>query len=98
MKDSRTRTIINALMHNWTYLHGVPETITSGRGSQFLSQERKDLLKLSGIRHTHTTAYYPQINGLAERTIQTIKKFLRAMLNNTNWCNYLPLTMLALRS
>ena len=98
MKDSRTQTIINALMHNWISLYGVPETITSDRGSQFLSQEWKDLLKFLGIRHIHTTAYHPQSNGLAWRTLQTIKKSLRAMLNDTNWYNYLPLLLLALRS
>ena len=98
MKDSRTQTIINALMHNWISLYEVPETITSDRGSQFLSQEWKDLLKFLGIRHIHTSAYHPQSNGLAERTIQTIKKSLRAMLNDTNWYNYLPLSLLALRS
>ena len=68
-KDSRTQTIINALMHNWISRYRVPETITSNRGSQFLSQEWKDLLKFLGIRHIHTTAYHPQSNGLAERTI-----------------------------
>ena len=98
MKDSRTQTIINALMHNWISRYGVPETITSDRGSQFLSQEWKDLLKFLGIRHIHTTAYHPQSNGLAERTIQTIKQSLRAMLNDINWYNYLPLLLLALRS
>ena len=59
MKDSRTQTIINALMHNWISLYGVPKTITSDRGSQFLSQEWKGLLKFLVIRHIHTTAYHP---------------------------------------
>ena len=74
IKDSCTETIINALMHDWISLYGIPETITSDRGSQFLSQEWKDLLKFLGICHICTTAYHPQSNGLAERTIQTIKK------------------------
>ena len=100
IEDLRSQTIINALMHNWISLNGVPKTITSDRGSQFLSQEWKNLLKFLAIRHVLTTAYHPQSNGLAARTIQTIKKSLRAMLNDTNWYNllYLPLTMLALRS
>ena len=61
MKDSRTQTIINALMHNWISLYEVPETTTSDRGSQFLSQGRKDVLKFLGIRHTDTTAYHLKV-------------------------------------
>ena len=98
INDSRTQTIINALMHNRISLCEVPETISSDRGSQFLSQEWKALLKFLAIRHIHTTAYHPQSNGLAERTNQTIKKSLRAMFNDINWYNYFPVTMLALRS
>ena len=51
-----------------------------------------------GIQHNHTTAYHHQSNGLAERTIQTIKKSLSTLLKDSNWYFYLPLTMLALRS
>ena len=98
MKDSRTQTVIDALIHKWISLYGVPETITSDRGSHLLSQEWKDLLKFLGIRHIHTTACYPQSNRIAERTTQIIKKSLRAMLKDITWYNYLPLTMLDLRS
>ena len=61
IKDSRTQTIINALMHNWISLYGVPETTTSDRGSQFLFQEWKDVLKFLGIRHTDATAYHLKV-------------------------------------
>ena len=68
MKDSRTQTLINALMHNWISLYGVPETITGDRGSQFFSQEWKDLLKFLGIRHIHTTAYHSRQCSCSEQT------------------------------
>ena len=52
-------------------------------------------MMFSGIHHIHTTAYHPQSNGLAERTIQAIKKSLKTLSEDSNWYFLLPLTMLA---
>ena len=43
--------------------------LTTDKGSQFLSSEWKDAITFLGMQHIHTTAYHPQSNGLAERTI-----------------------------
>ena len=85
-------------MHNWLSHYGVPEQMTTDRGSQFLSKDWKDAMTFLGIRLIHTTAFHPQSNGLAERTIQTIKKLLKTLSKNSNWYYSLPLTMLAIRS
>ena len=47
--------------------------MTTDRGSQFFSKDWKDAMPFLGICRIHTTAYHPQSNGLAERTIQTDK-------------------------
>ena len=72
--------------------------MTTDRGSQFLSPDWKDATAFSGIRHIHTTAYHPQSNGLAEGTIQTIKKSSKTLSKDSNWNYSLPLTVLAIRS
>ena len=61
-------------MHNWLLHYGVPETLTTDRGSQLLSQEWKEVMKFLEINHVHTAAYHPQSNGLAEKSIQATKK------------------------
>ena len=58
--------------------------MTTGRGSQFLSRDWKDAMTFLGIRHIHTTAYYPQSNGLAVQPIQTIKKSLKTLSKDSN--------------
>ena len=98
LPDSKTQTILDAFMHNWLSLYGVSTQLTTDRGSQFLSKEWKNAMTFLGIHHIHTTAYHPQSNGLAERTIQTIKKSLKTLLEDSNWYFFLPLTMLALRA
>ena len=84
LPDCKTHTILNAFMHNWFSLYGVPNKLTPHKGSQFLSFEWKDAMTFLGIQHIHTTAYHSQINGLAERRIQTIKKSLNTLLQDRN--------------
>ena len=98
LPDSKTQTILDAFMHNWLSLYGVPTQLTTDCGSQFLSKDWKDAMTFLGIHHIHTTTYHPQNNELAERTIQTIKKSLKTFSEDSNWHFFLPLTMLALRA
>ena len=56
LPDCKTHTILNAFMHNWLSLHGVPKKLTTDKGSQFLSSEWKDEMTFLGIQHIHTTA------------------------------------------
>ena len=56
---------------------GIPEEIVSDNGSQYTSNEFHEFAKIYNFRHTTSTPEYPQNNGLAERTIQTVKKTLK---------------------
>jgi len=55
------------------------QRLSTDRGSQFFSREWKEVMKFLGIQYIHTTVYHAQANGLAERTIQTIKKSLKTL-------------------
>jgi len=52
--------------HVWK-LHGLPESIISNRGVQFVAEIIKELNKLLGIQTKLLTAYHPQMNGQTER-------------------------------
>jgi transposase InsO family protein len=43
--------------------YGLPRTIISNQGPQFVSQFMRDLLKLLGIKGNPSTAYHPQTDG-----------------------------------
>ena len=56
--------------------HGIPEYIVSDNAGQFTSLEFGNFMQTWGIRHLTSSPRYPQSNGLAERTVQTVKNIL----------------------
>ena len=48
--------------------YGIPEEVISDNGPQYISQEMKNFTDTYGFKHTTSIPYYPQGNGLAERT------------------------------
>lgn len=97
LKDMAAETVASALMSQWISRHGIPETITTDQGRQFESTLFKNLTEKLGIKHTRTTAYHPQANGIIERWHRTLKASIMAN-QNTNWLENLPLILLGLRS
>ena len=100
IKDITADTVIDALNHGWIAQYGVPEVITTDRGSQFTSHIWNQLLQHWGIKHKPTTAYHPEANGMVERLHRRLKESLMALGNQDrgNWFWRLPMTLLALRT
>ena len=63
---------------------GTPYAILSDQGRNFESRDFDEFCKSLGIKKVRTTAYHPQCNGLAERTIKTIKQMLSAYVSSTH--------------
>lgn len=87
------------LVREWLSRWGVPDVITSDRGSQFVSDLWLEVCSLMGIARDPTTSYHPQHNGKIERMHRCLKNSLRArLLGRTNWLAELPWVMLGLRA
>jgi hypothetical protein len=78
-------------------LHGVPNSIVSGRDPRFTSKFWGRLQDAMGTRLNFSTAYHPQTDGQSERTIQILKDMLRLCVLDFkgNWINFLPLVEFA---
>ena len=98
MPDSRTETCAKALIRHWIARFGTPADLASDRGPQFTSDLWKDLNKLLGIKHSPTTAYHPQANGMVERFHRQLKASLKARANHPRWMDDLPFVLLGLRT
>ncbi|WVZ49837.1 hypothetical protein U9M48_001163 [Paspalum notatum var. saurae] len=78
-------------------LHGVPQTITSDRGSLFVSRFWEQLQTTLGTKLIRSSAYHPQTSGQVERVNQILEDMLRAcaLTYSTKWDECLPLAEFA---
>jgi hypothetical protein len=66
--------------------HGLPNSITTDNGPQFISQYFKQYCEQNGIVHRRTTALWPQANGEIERQNRSFFKRLKiAHSEKINW-------------
>lgn len=71
---------------------GRPVEVVTDNGSEYKA-EFDELLKEQGIEHRHTSAAHPEANGLAERTVQCMKRGLRKYVQTEGvaaWDEHLP--------
>ena len=52
--------------------HGIPAEVVSDYGPQYSSKEYQDFAESWEFKHTTASPDNPQVNGLAERTVQTV--------------------------
>ncbi len=77
--------------------HGMPQVVTSDRGTVFVSKFMKDLYDLLQIKANTSTAYHPQTDGQTERVNQEVEKYLRIFVNHLqdDWVEWLSLAAFA---
>jgi transposase InsO family protein len=74
-------------------LHGVPKTIISDRGAQFIARFWEQLQHSLGTKLIRSSAHHPQTDGQTERINQILEDMLRACViqYDKNWDNCLAL-------
>ena len=56
--------------------HGIPDIVHSDNGPCYSSQEFSDFQNKWGFKHVTSSPHFPSSNGLAEKTVQTVKNII----------------------
>jgi hypothetical protein len=59
---------------------GIPEEVLTDNGTHFTADIVKEFFESQKIKHIRSAPYHPSANGMAERSIRTMKNLIRADL------------------
>ncbi|XP_061569416.1 uncharacterized protein LOC133423270 [Cololabis saira] len=77
--NQQAKQVAKKLWDNVFCVYGFPGRIHTDQGTNFESDLVAELLKLSGVSKSHTTAYHPMGNGGTERFNRTLGSMLRSL-------------------
>jgi len=63
-------------------LHGLPESVVSDRGPQFIAELTKELNRMLGIKTKLSTAFHPQTDGQTKRMNQELEQYLQFFIEH----------------
>eukprot|EP00111_Clytia_hemisphaerica_P012925 TCONS_00037964-protein len=80
--------------------HGVPRSILSDNGPNFVSLLMKEVCAILGMEKLTTTPYHCQTNGMCERFHRSIARCLAQYTDKhqDDWDKYLPMVLFAYRT
>jgi len=91
--DTSAEETVWIMLWNVYRLHGLPSSIVSDRGSQFISTMWKSLCKRLRITASLSTAYHPETDDQSERANQDVERELRTYCNymQNDWAKWIPM-------
>jgi len=95
MENHEANTVAQHFVTKFVCLHGIPQSLVTDCGTEFLSNVFKEVCKLLKIRQTSTTPYHPQSNGSLERSHRSLAEYLRNFIgkDQLNWDTRIPYAM-----
>ena len=98
LRNIKAKTIVKALVKFFT-LVGLPKSIQSDQGSNFMSGSFQQVMYELGIKQYKSSAYHPESQGALERFHQTLKNMIRSYCFDTekDWDEGIHLLLFAVR-
>ncbi len=97
LRSITTKSILKALT-SFMSVFGIPKTIQSDQGSNFMSRQFSNVMQQLKVKHSISSAYHPQSQGVLERFHKTLKSLLRSYCVelDCDWEDGLPWMLLAI--
>lgn len=99
LRKADSISIVSFLEKSVFHMFGVPESVFSDNGKQYISQKFENSLEKYGVKHIQTAVYSPQANA-SERVNRSILSAIRAEIDKdqTNWDVHISAISAALRN
>ena len=81
LENTMSQGVINAMKSIFSR-HGIPDQVVSDGGPQYSSYKFGEFATKWQFEHIMSSPRFPQSNGMAERTIQTVKSMLRKAIKS----------------
>jgi hypothetical protein len=81
MKSVASKDVINFVKEHIIHRFGIPQTITTDRGSVFISEEFRKFATDMGFKLIRSSPYYAQANGQAEASNQSLIKLIKRKID-----------------
>lgn len=98
LRKITTASITKALVKFFTTF-GLPKTVQTDQGTNFMSRDFNRTLRSFGVSHSVSSAYHPESQGALERWHQTLKAMLSKYCHDTgkSWDEGVPFVLFAIR-
>lgn len=92
LPNKEATTVAKSFVENFVLRYGVPESIVTDQGTEFLAETFKETCKLLGINQLNSTAYHHETLGALENTHKSLGAYLRIQLSKgeNNWSTWVP--------
>ena len=92
LPDQKSETVAQALVVNFLLKYGIPRTIHSDQGRNFMSKLLKEVTQIFKIDRVTGTAYHPQSQGAVERCNRILKEMIMHYVQEDprQWDRYIP--------
>jgi hypothetical protein len=74
--------VIGFITEHIIHRFGIPQTLTTDKGTSFVAKEVRDFVKSYGIRLLKSSPYYAQDNGQAESSNKTLVKLIKKKIED----------------
>ena len=97
LKDKTAQSVASSLYEIFANF-GHPKIMQTDNGTEYINQVINELTKLYNFQHRKTSPYYPQANGIVERSVRETVELLKKRLEgeNDNWSFLLPNVQISL--
>jgi hypothetical protein len=86
MKSVTSKDVVNFIKEHVIHRFEIPQTITTDRGSVFISEEFRKFVADVGIKLIRSSSYYAQANGQAEASNQSLIKLIKRKIDEHPRC------------